>query len=754
MWKLPAPACALALVCLLFAGCAGSPQARRDRFVARGKQYLDKGDPGRALLEFRNAAKAVNNDAEVFYQMGVAYQKTQDLVAAVASFKKALAIDPKHAAAQLRMAELMAAASDPSILQDARGRLRTILENSPPTAEALDVLAIAEIKLGNPEAAARTLERSMDQFPGQLTSAVLLARAKWELKDLKGAEQALKRACQEVPKSAAARQILGQFYLTQNRLPEAEAELRLALQLDPKSASALAALADLQLARNDREEAKKTYQQLSAFPGYHAALGLYLFRSGNPEEALREFERVARENPDDQQLRTYLVAAYHSLKRTTDVDRVLAQALKKNPKDSVALEQRAEVFLERGDFAAAEADLNAAARFLPSAPELHYLRAQLYRLRGAPRSYRQELAETLRLAPTALPVRIELASSLIDEKDGKAALDVLDAAVNSQKTSLPFLEARNWALWTVGNLAEMRKGIDAGLALRRTPELLIQDGLWKWRSGNAAAAQPPLEEALKAAPGDALALEILNATYVARNSRVQGLAKVKEYAARAPQAAPVQIYLGRQLLANGDLKQARSSFLAAKSADPKSLLADLALTQVDYQERKYDDARTRLTAVLSANPGDVTALLWLGIVEQAVGDRPAAIGYYRKVLASDPDESQACNNVAYLLAEQGSNLDEALKYAQRAVELAPLTPAYSDTLGWILYRKGLYTSAVKYLEQASAHPQDVVWKYHLAMAYAKAGDRPHSQAALEAALRANPDVPEAKLAREVVGPSH
>jgi tetratricopeptide (TPR) repeat protein len=753
MSKLRAGLCALT-VFLILAGCAGSPRARRDRYLARGKQYLDQGDITRAVLQFKNAAQVAKGDAEVQYQLGRAYLKAQDIQSAVASFRRALALDPKHPAAQLRLAELMAAASDPAILRDARGRLKTIVESAPPTAEALDVLAIAELKLGNAEVAARTLERSMEQFPGKLSSSVLLARARWELKDLKGAEEALKKACQELPKSPAAHQILGQFYITQNRLPEAEAELRLALQLDPKSAPALSAMADLQTARNNPQEAERNYQQLAALPGYQAAYGLYLFRSGKPDSAVREFERVARENPKDQQLRTYLVAAYHTLKRSSDVDRVLAEALKKNPKDTMALQQRAEVYLERANYPAAETDLNAAARFNPYAPELHYLRAQLYRLRGAPRSYRQELFETLRLAPAALPVRIELASSMIDARDGKSALAVLDGAINSQKSSLPFVVARNWALWASGNLAEMRKGIDSGLALRRIPELLIQDGLWKLRSGNAAAAQAPLEEALKAIPGDVVALEALNATYVARNSRPEGLARVREYVARAPQAAPAQVFLGQQLLADGDLRDARASFLAAKSADPKSPQPDLALTQVDYRERKYQDARARLEAILSANPGNLTAMLWTGIVEQALGNRQAAIDSYRKVLASNPDESQACNNLAYLLAETGNNLDEALKYSQRAVELAPQAPAYSDTLGWILYRKGLYASAVKYLEQASAQPQDVVWKYHLAMAYAKAGDRLHSQATLQAALKANPEVPEAKIAQEVVGPSH
>ncbi len=81
-------------------------------------------------------------------------------------------------------------------------------------------------------------------------------------------------------------------------------------------------------------------------------------------------------------------------------------------------------------------------------------------------------------------------------------------------------------------------------------------------------------------------------------------------------------------------------------------------------------------------------------------------------------------------------------------------PAFADTLGWILYRKGMYPSAVPYLKQATTDPRDAVARYHLAMAYAKAGDRQRSIATLQAALKLNPGLPEAKLAQEMVGVSH
>jgi len=93
---------------------------------------------------------------------------------------------------------------------------------------------------------------------------------------------------------------------------------------------------------------------------------------------------------------------------------------------------------------------------------------------------------------------------------------------------------------------------------------------------------------------------------------------------------------------------------------------------------------------------------------------------------------------------------EALKFAQKAKELAPNSPAYSDTLGWILYRQGLYSSAVKEIERATGKGGDPVWDYHLAMACAKAGEGGRARILLQSALKRNPRLPEAKQARDVV----
>ena len=115
-----------------------------------------------------------------------------------------------------------------------------------------------------------------------------------------------------------------------------------------------------------------------------------------------------------------------------------------------------------------------------------------------------------------------------------------------------------------------------------------------------------------------------------------------------------------------------------------------------------------------------------------------------------PANVVALNNLAYLLGAQTGQFDEALKYAQQVKELAPDNKGVDDTIGWIMYRKGLYRSAVKYLESAAEGPPDPVVRYHLGMAYVKLGDK-RGEATLRAALKSAPELPEARMAQQLLG---
>jgi Tfp pilus assembly protein PilF len=135
------------------------------------------------------------------------------------------------------------------------------------------------------------------------------------------------------------------------------------------------------------------------------------------------------------------------------------------------------------------------------------------------------------------------------------------------------------------------------------------------------------------------------------------------------------------------------------------------------------------------------------MLEVSAGNQPAAIEDFRKVLDSQPDNTIALNNLAFLLAENGK-ADEALKYAQKAVQLAPDKPDFEDTLGWVLYRKGLYEAAITHLKSAVSKGGDLRLQYHLATAYFRSGDEARGHAILTAALRKDPSLPEAQIAQQ------
>jgi tetratricopeptide (TPR) repeat protein len=737
------PVCIVIAVLVGGAGCTRSPEARRDGHLAKGKALLEKKDYSRAILEFRNASQAMPNDAEPYYQFAVASLAVGDYQAGVLSLKKTLDLNAKHAGAQLRMAQLMASTRDPELLQDAEARLKELMKNTPGV-ETLSSLAFTQLKLGSIQDGVRNLEQILAKAPGDLTSVFLLAKAKLWQKDTKGAEQVLLKAASDAPNSAEAQILLAHFYASQNRFPEAEDRLSKALALAPANGPALMLLGRLQLAAGKKGDAEQTFRKVAPVEGYRSVYALFLYQEGRRDEAIRELERLSKEYPDDRIIRTQMIGMYRAVNRKQDAKRVLEAALAKNGKDGEALIQRAELLLEDGKVSDAEQDVNRVLKLLPTAPEAHYVLAKVHRARGASLSYRQELGEALRLNPALESIRSELAGDLIRSNSGQAALDVLNAAPPEQRGSHVLHVQRNWAWWALGNMAELRKGIDAGLAAGRVPDYLIQNGLWHLRAGNAGPAKAALEEALKIDPGDVRALQFLSQTYMSLKDARGAVQKVKEYADQNPKSAAVQHFFGTLLMANADKQGARKAFHNAKSVAPEFVNADLSLIQVDMTEGKVDDARKKLEAVLARDKENLTARMWLGNLQLIAGDARNSTENFRQVIAANPKNAEALNNLAWVLAENGA-ADDALKHAEKAVELQPKNADFNDTLGWIMYKKGVYSLAIKYLEKADTG--NPVVKYHLAMAYAKVGDLKRGRVALDAALKINPNVAEAKLAQ-------
>jgi tetratricopeptide (TPR) repeat protein len=742
----------LAAAALTLCACSSSPQAKEAKFLDKGKKELQQKNYAVAIIQFKNAVQAQPRDAEPYYQLGLAYLGAADYNTAASYFQKATELNPKHAGAQLKLAELMATSRTPSIVEEAQRRTEQVLNLVPEDIEALNVLAVTELKLGKPESAEAHLEQALRKSPDSLRSSVMLAQTRLARKDQKGAEEALKAAVAQAPKLPEPSVFLGEFYLALGRTGDAEQQFRHALEIDPKHGPALIALGGMQVRAGQAAQADETYRRVSALPDkrYKPVHALYLFQSGKREEALAEFEKLNKADPSDRDLRTYLVQTYLASNRIGDAEKVLSAVLKANPRDVDALLQRARIYLGSRKLVEARADLNQVVHFRSNSAEAHYLLAKSYR-GGQDRALeQQELGEALKLDPKYVAARVDLAQALIDNRAPQSALQLMDQAPEDQKNTVGVILERNWALISLGQTAEARKNVDRVLAASKVPEALLQDSILKFLQKDYAGARAAAEQTLNQAPADFRALNVLVQTYAAQKQIPAALQKAKEYAAKQPKSAPVQAYVGQLLAGSGDQAGARKAFEAASAADPNLTGPDLALAQLDVSLGRRDDARKRLSAVVTAHPESLPAQLLSAQLEFEDGKNAAALGYFRNAMKLNESNPIALNGVAYLLAEAGQP-DEALKYAQKAKELAPADPSIDDTLGWTYFKKGMYPMAVTQLESAVAKDGSAVRKYHLAMAYLKAGDAARGRQTLDAALKLDPKLPEAQMAQQMFG---
>src|SRR5207248_3973580 len=160
----------------------------------------------------------------------------------------------------------------------------------------------------------------------------------------------------------------------------------------------------------------------------------------------------------------------------------------------------------------------------------------------------------------------------------------------------------------------------------------------------------------------------------------------------------------------------------------------LRLGAVQRQLGQFDAALASFEQAGNANPRDAAAALNQALLLEALGKKKEAGAAYNKVLGIDPENPLALNNLAYLNAENGTNLDQAMTFAQRAKKRVPNSPDISDTLGYVYYQKNLNAEALQIFRQVvQENPQNSTFRFHLAMALEKQGNK---QAARDEAQKA------------------
>jgi tetratricopeptide (TPR) repeat protein len=162
-------------------------------------------------------------------------------------------------------------------------------------------------------------------------------------------------------------------------------------------------------------------------------------------------------------------------------------------------------------------------------------------------------------------------------------------------------------------------------------------------------------------------------------------------------------------------------------------------SQAERQRGNRAATQKLLTELTDANPAIPAAQLQLAEMLDAQGDYDGAIQRYRLILKQQPKNGVALNNLAYLVAVQKHNPQEAKPLADQALRLLPREATVLDTAGWVQYLLGDYDGASKLLARAvegGAGNPDI--HLHAAFVYAAAGAKAASLAELDAAVKLDP----------------
>ncbi len=684
-------ATAFLMIALVLAGCSRSPEAKKARYLERGDRYFKQEQYREAIIEYRNALRIDQKAPRAARQIGLAHYQLGQLGLAFRFLLAAQELEPDNTEVRLKLAGIYLAGGRPD---DASTQVDEILKREPNNLDALAISAGAANTPQEIDGALARMQSVQSTLTGTAKFHLALASLYLKKQDATSAEREFYEAAAREPKSVEAHAALGNFHVFRRAMPEAEREFRIASDLAPIGSPARVRLAE-------KEITEKAPDSLPAW----RLLAQLDFAEGKVDEALKSVESVLKKSPSDIDAHLLRGRIYLVRKDTTTAIQEFQAVLKSEPRMPAAHYQLALAYLEGGNTQQAKSELREVITTAPNQVEAVLLLADLNIQTGAVQPAVEELERLLKVQPNAAGAYVLLATAYL-----------------AQRQPVKVIETG-------------RRLIAAGPKDARGPYLV---GLGLLAQGKKAEARKEMETSLGLSPGflDPLA-QIVQINLMDKQPDV-ALAIARKQAALVARSAPHQMLLAGVHVARGEPDLAETAYLRAIELAPSMTEPYRMLAALYANTKRYDQALAKLGDVLKANPRDALALMLTGVIYEQRGDTAKARDAYEKILAINPRASAAANNLAWIYSEHGGDKEKALQLAQMAKEQAPDDPRISDTLGWILYKRGVYQRALALLKESAAKlPDNPQVQYHVGMAYAQVGDQANARKALTAATSSN-----------------
>ena len=746
----------LTLTLVLFTGAC---TRNAEYYVNKGDQFVAQRKYADADLNYRKAIQKNPSLGKAYYQLGLTELKEGKLLEAYQTLgatiklmpdsdeaKASLAdlsfslylVDPRHSQAPYDQAILLSdqlLAKNPNSYDALRlkghlaaaGKKIDLAESFYRRANAVKpmqpevILGLTQVlfQAGKAKEAEELAQTLIEKNKTYAPMYDILYRRRLGMNDFAGAEKILKTKTANIPLDAGTRLELARFYAGTSR----EADMKTVLQqmLDnPKDfPQAPLQVGDFYSRMQRWDEARKQYEigvQTSAAKhdatqkvGYLNRITQTWLVQGKPEQAQQTADQILKEKPDDEGAATIKASWLISTRKPENITKAVAllQPLAtKNPKSANLRYNLGRAFIARGDSEKARPEFLEAIKDNPNFIEPRLLLAEMGELKGDYQTTLRYANEILTLNPNLARVRVLRAVSLINTGnpgDGRKELAALEKS-NPQDR-----------------------------------EVQLQLGALELRDKHFKAAEEHFRNLTSQPSNDVRPLSGLAQTLAAEGELDKAVALVQQQIKQAPQNDQLRYLLGSTALMARQYDLAIEQFQRLAKTNPQSEQLYLGLGNAYRLKGDYSSALSYLRKASSLAPKDPTPVVAEAEMLSVNGQNSQALGKYQDVLKLVPNNAVILNNIAFLLADTGGSLEEALKLARKALQMDSKQPRFNDTLGWIYLKQNLNDSALQVFRGLTqTNPDNPTFHYHLAMALLQKGDKITAKTELQNALSKKP----------------
>lgn len=727
-----------------------------------------RGDSAGGLALVGKLLERVPGDAPAWAFKGDLLHRTagSDAAAAVAAWRQSLALEPRNAVVQASVITALIDQQDFDAANRQWAEFKKALPRHPQTAYFEAVLALQR----GESARARDIAQQLLQATPNSPRVLLLAgQAALQLGLLPQAEQHLSKVVQLTPKAALPRRLLAKALLSEGQADKALAVLRPLLEAKPPDTAALTLAAQASMVLGDSKAAEGHFTRAAALqpnnPKLHTALAMSQAARSQDRAGLDSLRQIAAADAgSDADLA--LINAHLRRNDTAGALKAVAVMAAKLPGDPLPNQLSGRISQQQHDHAAArkqyEQALAKSPNYLPALISLGSLdlaaqqpaaaRARFEtalqrnpgligamlalaelnsRTGGSAEESQRWLDRAVSQAPTDPRPRLLLIDHLLAARQAKLALAAAQAGVNALPDNIDLLDRLGRVQLLNGDTQQAVSTFNRLAVLQPkspVPQLRLAQAyaMDKSRSGTAAA----VKRALELAPNDLPALYAGANLALMEGRPTQALALARKMQAAQPDNPAGLLTEGEVELRQKNLDGAAAAF---RKASTKAQPADSAqrLYTVMREAGKAVEADKWADEWRKSHPNDMPFVLMLGDTALAGNQLPQAESLYRTVVARQPKQVTALNNLAYVLALQRK--PGAVATAEQALLVVPDSPLLMDTLALALASEQQLPRAITVQTRVVAMaPKSPQYRLQLAKLLLQAGDKVRARQELDA----------------------